>query len=806
MKVFVRVSPPPNVVGTLGQQLHGGYTQRGVITVGDDRKVVYCPEPDLSNILSFRFDGAFDELAAVTTAYQTAVLPLVHAALGGQSSAAVVCGEDAYGKAMLMEGKPGELIPGFISLAAESVFSGLEHGTDASNDHVKVVRVSWFELAKGGARDLLGEASGVSSGTLAGDKLTLRDDPRVGVTLPHLLEVEVKSPSDVGELIRSLRRTGYGVPGAPHRALSVFTITIEGMRVRAFHDRASASPRSPRTDASGGDRARMSFITLPEVAGSSTKVDDVPAWVRGLHTVLEGMENRSPTIPFHRMRATLLLRDALVGRIPSAMVAVVSPSIDAAAASGATLKFASRVLAVTGRGDDRAAAEEEDGADGAGMGPGAVGGGDGDDGNDDADDAAWARAHERARGHRSSTTKYHRGRRGSDGGGGGGGDVDSGGAGFEAPPSPDGGGRYSRAGRPPPPPPPPPAGSTRSNARSHARLNARPASSAALSRASSRRSAGGGGDSGHPTSPHNTLTHRAVSAVSPHPSGHVTVSGDYKPMSGRSTEGLMALTPRRASALSAAAGDGAGARGRTGSSDTDDDMSEHAGVVWTRTDSFARRSVTGSLGRHDSVATEVFRVGHRPGGSSPRAGAGSGSSDGGGSPRAAGHATTATATGAAATPPPVPASASASASASVANTASHHDEGAGGGSGGNATGSGGGHTAAAAAAAAVGFPADPLGRAEAIASRMAALSSQGDESAKWFTAMLSALEVSRQETRELRAREEEHQHSMGQLHQECNHLREQLDLAVAELDAARRAKVTPAHFVRDRSVSCCLVS
>lgn len=60
--------------------------------------------------------------------------------------------------------------------------------------------------------------------------------------------------------------------------------------------------------------------------------------VQELNTVLEHMEDRSPTTPFHRSRTTLLLRDALVGRIPSTMLAVVSPSIDAAAASAATLK------------------------------------------------------------------------------------------------------------------------------------------------------------------------------------------------------------------------------------------------------------------------------------------------------------------------------------------------------------------------------------------------------------------------------------------------------------------------------------
>lgn len=36
---------------------------------------------------------------------------------------------------------------------------------------------------------------------------------------------------------------------------------------------------------------------------------------------------------------------------------------------------------------------------------------------------------------------------------------------------------------------------------------------------------------------------------------------------------------------------------------------------------------------------------------------------------------------------------------------------------------------------------DPLAQAQQVAERMAKLSEEGDESARWFTAMLSALEV-----------------------------------------------------------------
>lgn len=684
MRVCVRVAPPPTLVGMLGDQLGDAYTQRGVITVGDDKRLVYCPEPDLSNILSFQFDRAFDESAATTSVYQGTVLPLVNSVLEGHSATAIVCGEDAYGKSMMAEGDPGQLIPGFVSLAAETIFAGLEQEPlrDGSGS-IKVVRVSWYELGRGGVRDLLGAASGVApKSPQPTDKLRLRDDPQVGVTLPHLLEVEVKSASDVGELIRSLRRTGYGTPGTPRTAFSVFTITIEGISIKRY-DSAKGSPRAGRADALA-PRARMSFMMLPEVSAGDggSGGDAVPSWVRGLHAVLEGMEAKSPAIPFHRTRTTLLLRDSLVGRMPSVMIAVVSPNIDAAAASGATLKFASRVRAVTRREyltGDAGPVEPRPGTHGdkrlgSSAGPGGGGG-------------ALVPPDARSRGYYDAGARSGAGggtARGAwtngvvgGGGGGGGGDDDGAGAGS--------GDRYARGS---------PRGA-RAPQSHRTPVSRRPVA---------------------PPAPPNSITTRAVKALAPQlRDDAVTVPGDYQIGSARRDEGLTALTPRasrhRMDSAESGGRDGAPAGGEAS-----------------------------PRGRFDSAGS---------GG-----GSGAGAGGGGGSPGAYSRSTGAAGAGA---------GASSAAGFPL-------DEGS--------------------------FSTDPLGRAEAIAARMAALSSQGDESAKWFTAMLSALEVSREETRSLRQRAGETARQFAELQYHRDHLQQKLDMATAELDAAKRANVAPAHFVR----------
>ena len=634
-------------MGSAGGRLGDQYTQRGVITVGDDRQLVYCPEPDLSNILSFRFDAAFDELTSAASVFQGTVQPLVDQVVDGHSATAIVCGEDAYGKSMLVEGRPAQLVPGLIGLAAEQLFHGLQERTTESDkvESVKVVRVSWYELGKSGVVDLLGTASGTAAGSASAEELKLQDDPQVGVTVPHLLEVEVKSASDVGELIRSLRRKGYGTPGAPHTGFSVFTLTVEGVSVRKY-ERASGSPRS-RNAASASPRARLTFMTMPEVssAGAGGKADAVPAWVRGLHAVLEGMEEKSPAIPFHRTRTTLLLRDALIGRIPSVMVAVVSPSIDNAAASGATLKFASRVRAVTGAEYVRGGKPPVAAAPGTGpsthhhlgtsAGPGGGGG---------------------AFGHHSI---------GAGGGGGGG-----------------GGGTYAPAGTE--------SGVAGVKAAWGASDRHDPHHGEQQHQVGSGGGGGGAGDGASPPPPEDSVTVRAVKAVTSRPSAVSTsVPGDYRPGTSRSDRGLAALTPR-------------GSRRRLVSASSSGNMSTAS---------------RGSAGGHDAASHGSH------GQSNPMDSA--------------------------------------------------------------------------------AFAGDPLGRAEAIAARMAALSSQGDESAKWFTAMLSALEVSREETRSLRAHASDLERALGEAQFERNQLSQRLDLAVAELDAAKRADVAPAQFVSPAAAAVC---
>lgn len=367
MQVCVRVCPASLSASGVGAGPAGArgaaLGERGVVTVGEGARVVYCPEPDLSHVTAYDVDAAFDERAATTHVFQGAVLPLVARVLQGEHATAIVCGEDAVAKALTAEGRPLEHLVGLAGLSVEALVNLMEHeglgvssspqggrgGASGVETH-RAICVSWCELGEGDdLTDLLREASGMPPGPGAESGLKLRDDPKVGVTAPGLWEVEVKRPDDVGELLRRVRSS---VRDFNERSAYVFSITLRQTTVRRYG-------RGGPGKGGGGGRmkpvdsdvkvSRLNIITMANASGGA-----VPGWVRALNDVLEGLETKSPSIPFRKSKLTMWLREPLSGSHAAALIACVSSSIHDAAPSSATLKFCGRVRAMTGGegGDD----------------------------------------------------------------------------------------------------------------------------------------------------------------------------------------------------------------------------------------------------------------------------------------------------------------------------------------------------------------------------------------------------------------------------------------------------------------------
>lgn len=85
---------------------HSPFTARSVITLSEADCVVYCPEPSLALVKSFRFDSAFDHVAPTLDVFEATVQPLMPTVVEGDNAMCVVTSEDAVGKSLTVEGRP----------------------------------------------------------------------------------------------------------------------------------------------------------------------------------------------------------------------------------------------------------------------------------------------------------------------------------------------------------------------------------------------------------------------------------------------------------------------------------------------------------------------------------------------------------------------------------------------------------------------------------------------------------------------------------------------------------------------------
>jgi hypothetical protein len=168
-------------------------------------------------------------------------------------------------------------------------------------------------FSNGGGGRPLTDTSPSSPSISAVNSITLRDDPAAGGVVARGLKVAACfSVGDVASLLVSLSRT---TPSGS-RTHSLITMSI-----------------SQNVDA-----PRLAVLRLAKASGS---VRGVPQWVAATARVLASIESRSPHISFAASRVSLIMRDALNGRVESVFVAATPRGPPAVVT--ASLQFAARI-------------------------------------------------------------------------------------------------------------------------------------------------------------------------------------------------------------------------------------------------------------------------------------------------------------------------------------------------------------------------------------------------------------------------------------------------------------------------------
>lgn len=405
----------------------------GVITVSRDGRKIYCPDDDLVNIRDFQFDSVFGVRDTSAKVYATRVANLTpHVAHGGHACI-VVAGDAAHAKVATALGRRRgrfrtnddaiqESDLGVVHFAVAQVLSYLdkdqlerqdsaeeaaakavaakkkrkkkkrkknrENNGDDDDDEENgspSVTLTWYELlGRGSIRDVLAAVSG-NKGDGPTPGLSMFDTVGSGVHVPNLLEVEVKNVGDVHRVLQRIRAAEYdqSPTGAPlrHSVLSV--------NVKQYNGRLDVvllgSPFKEDIDLSmGGATSPVSFGSDDGSEDSGDGTSPPPAratWSRELvEAVYEcsrpQLQKLVPSDLFDISCLLLLLRESVLGRVPSTWIVCVECTIDASAYTLETVRGAKLIYDTTRRkkksqhwGEDSSNSTSSDDEEGEGGPP-----------------------------------------------------------------------------------------------------------------------------------------------------------------------------------------------------------------------------------------------------------------------------------------------------------------------------------------------------------------------------------------------------------------------------------------------------
>ena len=383
LQVVVRLCPPGcssrQSGGSFGNSSRSGGSRKACAVVVDSRRnnVVHLHDPSneshsaltanshhatllerrrdgATKAKSFQVDRAFSAGTTNESLFQSAVAPLVAAAVEGFRCTCFAHGYTGTGKTHAMCGTPRD--PGFLPRALELIFESIQEVTATSaavstpsttqsdvsttqGTHF-VVRVGYVQLYDGKFFDLLQD---FTEPMKEPRPIELHEDPFLG---PHLR----------GSL--SLRTTVETLREAQALYAHGRAALIKGWRA-GFRGHAIFTVHLERHDLRSGD-IRLGCLHLVDLAGchsvrvaTSTKAELQDACINNKSLVVLGNvlaaaarrskhEDNCSFVPYRDSKLTFFLKDSLGGKSKSLLLVTVDPAIDAFTQTKATLDFALR--------------------------------------------------------------------------------------------------------------------------------------------------------------------------------------------------------------------------------------------------------------------------------------------------------------------------------------------------------------------------------------------------------------------------------------------------------------------------------
>jgi kinesin family member 11 len=320
---------------------------------------------------TYHFDRVFGPKTSQESLYNTAIAPMVDEVLNGFNCTIFAYGQTGTGKTHTMTGDlsaaSATLTPdsGVIPRAVSHIFNHLE-----SQQHSEYsVRCSFLELYNEEITDLL-SSSTPSTGTTTTTTTTnnnnstandnssannnnkpvrILEDPRAGVVLAGLEEVNVRNSGEIFTLLdagNARRRTAETLLNKQSsRSHSVFIVSVSVREVLPDGEEVIRLGKLYLVDLAGSENITRSGA----VDARAKEAGNINKSLLTLGRVITALVEGQGHVPYRDSKLTRLLRDSLGGRTKTCIIATIAPTVLCQEETVSTLDYAHRAKNIKNR-------------------------------------------------------------------------------------------------------------------------------------------------------------------------------------------------------------------------------------------------------------------------------------------------------------------------------------------------------------------------------------------------------------------------------------------------------------------------
>ena len=283
---------------------------------------------------TYTFDGCLPASATQADVYAATSRDVVQTVLNGFNASLIAYGMTGSGKTHTMMGEvDDEYMAGVIPRAAREIFDTVARDTD----HMYSISLSYVQVYLDTLQDLLQPQN---------QKICLREDPKKGVFVHDVAEVQIYSVQDFLEVIHvgNQNRISAFTNLNAQSSRSHACLICKVHKTKTGGERAVLAGKLYALDLAGSERIKKSGVTGARLEEAKKINSSLSALGNCVAALAKGNASH---VPYRSSTLTRLLQESLGGNSLTSLILTIQPSPNHLTDTQGTLMFGSRAMKVT---------------------------------------------------------------------------------------------------------------------------------------------------------------------------------------------------------------------------------------------------------------------------------------------------------------------------------------------------------------------------------------------------------------------------------------------------------------------------